>query len=1050
MHLNKFSLVFLFMTIFNPSFSQAELPDWKNPEVFAINKLPARAHFFSYSSLDEALKGNMESSEWYMSLNGNWKFNWVKKAADKPTNFYKVSFDDSQWKNIKVPGNWEMQGFGVPIYVKRYPFLPIPGRIPDDWNPVGSYRKTFSIPESWQGKKIYIQFGAVRSAFYIWINGKKVGYSQGCKLPAEFDVTDYVVEGENIVAVEVYRWSDGSFLEDQDFWRLSGMDRDVFLYARPKIQVHDFFARSALENDYSLGILQLQLDIANYLPEENKEGEVKIALIKDKQVYTHSEKVLLESGNNMQHLTLKVPNPELWSAEKPNLYVLQIVLNDEKGNTIEALKSKVGFRTVELKSGQLLVNGKPVYLKGVNRHEHDPVTGHVISEASMIKDIELMKKCNINAVRTSHYPNDPRWYELCDKYGLYVVDEANIESHGMGYEKQNTLANKSLWKAAHLDRAVRMVERDKNFPSVIIWSMGNEAGDGSNFEAIYSWMKERDPSRLVQYEQTAERPHTDIVCPMYANIESITQYAFKEQYRPLILCEYEHSMGNSTGNIKEYWETIENYEHLQGGFIWDWVDQGLLQKTDSGEGYFAYGGDFGYDDMRTSYNFCLNGIVDPDRTLHPAYHEVKKVYQNFAVEPVDLSQGKVKIMNKYFFRNLDEFELTWDVKADGKVVSSGNLDVSIEPQSEKEVKLPLPKIKPGPGVEYFLKVSLLARKEEGLVPKGYPLAWEQLKLPVYFAPEPLNTDNIPSVKLKEEGAKIIVSGKDFEVEFNKEEGLLVSWKYNGKQFIKSGPEPNFWRAPIDNDMGGDFAYFARKWKDAGKKSWVKYINVKQADKNRVEVVIRRRLYNVMASELEEKYTVLGNGDVIIDNHYYNGSFNLYPMPRIGMRMQLPFEFNNLTWFGEGPYENYCDRNEGTWVDLFTSPVAEQYFPYIRPQENGHKTEVRWLALTNKEGRGVMVCSPQYFEFNALHNTIEDFDCDILGTVKKHTYDIKPRELVELCLDYRHRGVGGTDSWGEPPLKKYIISARRQYQYTFILRPVSGKDEILERSKQLPE
>lgn len=618
----------------------------------------------------------------------------------------------------------------------------------------------------------------------------------------------------------------------------------------------------------------------------------------------------------------------------------------------------------------------------------------------------------------------------------------------MGYSEKHTLGNKPLWEAAHMDRGIRMVERDKNFTSIIIWSLGNEAGDGSNFEKLYAWIKDRDPSRLVQYERAELKPHTDIFCPMYASLKSIIEYASTPKKRPLILCEYEHSMGNSTGNIKEYVEAFEKYKHLQGGFIWDWVDQGIAKKTDAGEPYWAYGSDFGFDDIRSSRNFCLNGIVNPDRSVHPAYWEVKKVYQNFAVKPVDLANGKIKLVNNYYFRNLNEFDIIWTVRGDGKIVARGKVNgVSVGRQSEKVLDLGLPKIDPEPSTEYFLRISLLTNKREGFIHAGYEQAWEQFRLPLFVKSKSLIVDKDLPLKLDEQGDAIVIKGKSFTIKFDKKEGRLVSWVVNDAQLIKEGPLPNFWRGPTDNDIGGDFHYYAKQWKDAGKKSWVKDIRVKRVDKNHFQVHITRRLYNVMASVMEETYTIGGNGDIVVDSHYFNGSFNLYPMPRIGLRMQLPPQYNQLTWLGEGPYENYADRREGTWIDKFSSTVSEQYFAYIRPQENGHKTGVRWLTLTNESGAGLMVLSPTHFEFNTLNNTIEDFDCDILRTEFKHTTDIKPRVLVELCLDHRHQGLGGSDSWGILPLEPYIISARQQYQYRFLLRPVAKGEDVIQLSKR---
>ena len=938
-----------------------------------------------------------------------------------------------------------MLGYGTPIYVKRYPFLPIAGRVPEDWNPVGSYRRTFEIPQSWSGKKIYIQLGAVRSAFYIWINGKKVGYSQGCKLPAEFDVTDLVKTGENLVAVEVYRWSDGSFLEDQDFWRFSGMDRDVFLYARPSIQIKDFFARPNLSTDFQSGEMSVNIDFESFVSSPDKSYQVSTTLSGHSVKLNKSERIGFKGGKSSVDFTFQVTNPKLWSAETPSLYTLQIVLKDQEDEELEVVQQKIGFRKVEIKSGQMLVNGQPVLIKGVNRHEHDHISGHVITEESMIEDLLLMKKANINAVRTSHYPNDPRWYELCDEYGLYVVDEANIESHGMGYSKEHTLANKPLWKAAHLDRAIRMVERDKNFTSIVTWSMGNEAGDGSNFESIYDWIKKRDPSRPIQYEQVAERPHTDIVCPMYPTIDHIEDYAKRTSDRPLIMCEYEHAMGNSSGNMKEYWEVIEKYPNLQGGFIWDWVDQGLLQETKQGDKFWAYGGDFGYDDMRTSYNFCLNGLVNPDRTPHPAYWEVKKVYQPFAAKAVDIQKGKIKLINKHFFKNLDEFTIKWSLNAEGDVIANGLLnDIDVKPQAERELSLDFSDFNQKPGVEYFLKVSLMTKKKEGLISEGYELAWEQLVVPIRGSLKTVKKRKLDPINCTESESELTIRGREFTIKFDKKQGTLCYWEVKGNQLIKSAPLPNFWRAPIDNDLGGDYQFFARKWKDAGSRSWIKTFAVINNESNEIQVKVIRRLYGVMASEMKEIYTITSEGQVIVDYHYYNGAFNTYPMPRIGVRLQLPKEFNQLTWYGEGPFENYSDRKEGTWVDVFNSNVADQYVPYIRPQENGHKTDTRWLTLRNEEGIGLMVTSTKnLIEFNALHNTIEDFDTDILGNEHKHTYDIKEKNLVELCLDFKHRGVGGTDSWGQPPLDEYIVSSRQQYTFQFVFKPVGAGDSLPE-------
>ncbi|MFX1533250.1 MAG: glycoside hydrolase family 2 TIM barrel-domain containing protein, partial [Promethearchaeota archaeon] len=608
-----------------------ESNDWENPKILGRNKEAAHCTYIPYADTQTALKNDPLQSPFYLSLNGRWKFCWVKKPADHKLDFYKDNFDVSQWVDIIVPGNWELQGFGIPIYTNViYPFPADPPHIPHDWNPVGSYRRTFTISNSWKDRQVFLHFGGVSSAMYVWLNGEKVGYSQGSKTPAEFNITEYLRKGENVLAVEVYRWCDGSYLEGQDFWKISGIERDVFLFSTPQVHIRDFFVRGDLDDNYIDGMLKVTVNVRNYLPDVSGKHYVHIDLLDtdNKSVFeTLTKEANIRNADKITiHFEQFVKKPAKWSAETPKLYSMLISLSNESGLITEVVSCKVGFRKVEIKDAQLLVNGIPIIIKGVNRHEHDPVTGRTVTEKLMIKDIQLMKQFNINAVRTSHYPNVPRWYELCDKYGLYVVDEANIESHGMGYDPEDTLGNNPDWKEAHLDRTIRMVERDKNHPSIIIWSLGNEAGDGVNFEATYKWIHERDSSRPVQYEQAIEGPHTDIVCPMYSRIEQLEEYANKEQNRPLIMCEMLHAMGNSVGNMQDYWDVIEKHKVLQGGFVWDWVDQSFLKVDEDNMRYWAYGGDMGDDIVFNDGNFCINGLVQADRAPHPHLWEVKKVY----------------------------------------------------------------------------------------------------------------------------------------------------------------------------------------------------------------------------------------------------------------------------------------------------------------------------------------------------------------------------------------------------------------------------------------
>ena len=657
----------------NILYTETEPRDWENPEVIGRNKEVPHTTIISYPTEKMALTGNKEDSPDYLSLDGEWKFYYSDSPDKRPFWFFKNDYNTRFWDNITVPSNWQLKGYDVPIYVNiKYPFEANPPLIDHKWNPVGSYKRSFAIPGEWKDKEVFLHFGAVSSAFYVWVNEEMVGYSEDSKLPAEFNITKYLKNSKNTVSVEVYRWSDGSYLEDQDFFRLSGIQRTVFLHARPKERINDFFAGAGLKNGFKDGVLDL---VTTIIGADSVEKDLSLdASLFDggTRIYSELKQFKLSEGKANVDFNKSFSNIKRWSAESPDLYTLVLTLKDNNGEILECVSSKLGFRSVEIKNSQLLINGIAVYLKGVNMHEHDPVNGHVVDEATILSDILLMKSNNINAVRTSHYPQQELWYEMCDKYGLYLIDEADIESHGIGYNKDKTLADKPEWAAAHLARIEGMVERDKNHPSVIIWSMGNEAGDGNNFLNAYKWIKGRDKSRPVQYERAEKstnttETHTDIWCPMYADIKTIENYALDTaNKRPLILCEYAHSMGNSTGNLQDYWDVIEKYPKLQGGFIWDWVDQGLLTKSTDGKEYWAYGGDFGEEGVPSDGNFCINGLVWPDRTPHPALAEVKKVYQNVSFEAIDLAKGKVRIRNKYNFTNLSEFIIGWVVVSDGE------------------------------------------------------------------------------------------------------------------------------------------------------------------------------------------------------------------------------------------------------------------------------------------------------------------------------------------------------------------------------------------------
>jgi beta-galactosidase len=1046
------------------AFTEKEPRDWENPEMFNQNREDPHATLISFNDEASALAADKNLSANYLSLDGIWKFNLVKSPDQRPFWFFKDDFDTRNWDDIEVPSNWEMKGYDVPIYVNiTYPHKKNPPYIAHEYNPVGSYKRTFTVPSEWKNKEVFLQFGAVASAFYVWVNEQLVGYSQDSKTPAEFNITRYLQGGKNSIAVEVYRWCDGSYLEDQDFWRLSGIQRSVFLHARPKTYISDFFAIGDLENNYRDGLLKLDVSLKNT---NEKAGDfvIETSLFDGSQeIYSESKDIKLADNKADIRFEKLMPEIKKWTAETPNLFSLIITLKESGGKILESISARIGFRKVEIKNSQLLVNGKAILLKGTNMHEHSDVNGHVIDEAIIIKDIRVMKSHNINAVRTSHYPQQELWYEMCDKYGLYLVDEADIESHGIGYNKDVTLADKPEWAAAHMDRMQRMVERDKNHPSVIIWSLGNEAGDGRNFLANYKWTKERDASRPVQYERaekstnTTER-HTDIYCPMYARIPEIEEYAKDERNdRPLILCEYAHAMGNSTGNLQDYWDVIEKYPKLQGAFVWDWVDQGILQTDESGEKYWSYGGDFGEEGVPSDGNFCLNGLTWPDRTPKPGLSEVKQVYQYVSFKEKDLNSGLIIVTNKYDFTNLTDFNFDWEVVSDGAVLQSGKIPMpDLPPRMAALFMIPIEKITPLPGGEYFLNLRMSRSEEWNLVPEDHIYAKAQFKLPVE-TPSVAVSKDIQVLQTKTNGNQLEIGGTDLRVVFNLEKGCMESYNFKGKELLLKGPQPDFWRPPTDNDYGYGMDRWMGVWKKAGERIKVTKASITQPDMGKVVVVFR---YDISGLEGEKiagystVYTVLGSSDVIVTNFFEKISEKIPEIPRMGMQMQLPEEFTNLKWLGRGPQENYTDRKTAADVGLYESTVADQYVPYIRPQENGYKTDTRWLTLTNDNGTGLLVSGDPLFCFAALNNIHDDFESPgklsqyrkDAKTANTHTIDVKPYELVNLNIDLGQMGVGGDDSWGAQIHPEYRLQERK-YEYSFRLRPITREDDVLKLAKE---
>lgn len=1074
--------IYLTLTIILTFFFQSratEVPEWQNPGITGVNKEKGRASF------TPVIPGDEESR---FSLNGMWKFHLSHHPAERPTGFYDPSFSVRRWKEIPVPANWEMQGYDVPIYVnhpyefadKRTPITefkngPEPPKVPLTYNPVGSYRRDFMVPSHWEGREIFVYLGSVKSAFYIWINGKKVGYSEGSKLPAEFNITPYVRPGKsNTIALEVYRWSTASYLECQDFWRMSGIERSVEVYSRPKMHIRDFEVVSTLDETYRNGRLGLWITLSNRLDVARK-GLVEVSLLDGEQ------KLLTVSGDaevppageaeiNLEealHPFLPLKNISPWSAEHPHLYDLELTLRNPQRQIIEKTKIKTGFRSVEIKRGQLLVNGVPVTLKGVNMQEHNPETGHVVTEELMMKDILLMKQNNINAVRTSHYPQPERWQELCDEYGLYLVDEANIESHGLYYGARS-LAKDPVWEQAHVDRMVRLVQRDKNHPSVIIWSMGNEAGNGVNFYAGYKAMKAHDRTgRPVQYERTEIGSrfalefdwNSDIIVPQYPDPQTFEWFGQRVLDRPFIPSEYNHTMGNSCGNFQDYWDVIEKYPQLQGGFIWDWVDQGLWKTGKDGRKFYAYGGDYGAG-MPSDGNFLINGIVDADRTPQPELAEVKKGHEwiNFRLLRYHDGIARIQVENLYDFTSLNNFVMKAHLMSDGKILKTMWLQVpDIPPHSSSVTELDLTDIVPLPNSEYFLHLEARTRKTSLGIPADHQVAREQIRLPGFQRSE--ITAPGGTISLREEPGVLVFSGETFRATFDKNNGRLVSYRFKEREMWAEGysPKPDFWRAPTDNDFGNRMPFNNINWKKVTLNPRLTSLTTVKNENGSYTVTAVWDLMETSSSFIT-RYTVQGDGSVRFVNTLESSAIEKSDIPRIGMVMALPPSFDQLTWFGRGPHENYIDRNVSAFVGLYTGKADEQMFPYVRPQENGNKTGVRWAALTNAAGTGWLAVSAdpaKGFEMTAMPWLSDDFDARTgadygpIEKEQKHPTDVNRRDFVRWNIDLGQRGVGGVNSWGALPLEKYRYPTGKTYEYAFTLLPVeeATPEKLVDLSKK---
>ena len=1021
--------------------------EWENPLVFSINKLPPKAHFISYESEKLAQINNPVESKNFISLNGKWKFKFSKNIKDRPKNFYEMGHIADDWQSIMVPGSWELQGWSYPIYLdEEYPFPANPPFIPHKLNTVGSYKKKVMIPQDWLKKDVFLKLGSVRSACYVWFNGKYVGYSQGSKTPSEFDVTEFVQAGNNQVSIQVYRFSDGSYLEGQDTWRISGLERDVSIYARDKIRIDDFTIKASLSDSYSEGMFSIDIDILNRLKLDRSvsiRAKLSDPMRRNRTIFD-STKITVTDSLSTISIKHKVRRVKKWSAEKPYLYRLQLYLMED-GKLLETFTHQVGFRKIEIKNGKFLINGSPLIIRGVNRHEWDPIKGRSITVESMMNDIKLMKQSNINAVRASHYPNHERWYELCNEYGIYVIDEANIESHGMGKHPKGFgyIADDPAWLNQWIDRANRMYERDKNQPSIIMWSMGNEAGDGKNFEKLYDFLKSKKDSRPVVYEPAEERNHTDIVFPMYSSVDEIKKYAESNKNKPLILCEYAHAMGNSVGNLTDYWDAINNYENLQGGFIWDWADQVIAQTDKNGKDFWGYGGDFGNEFAENDSNFCANGLVAADRSLNPHAHEVKKIYQPILFEPIDLKKGVIKITNNYNFLNFDNIDFTWFIKADNRTVSSGKLStLKLNPAESKDIFFNTSNIVKAPGVRYFLMIEAKTRNAEPLIPKKHKIAWGQFELPFYKPLVSNNNGNSFDIKTIKTVDEIQISGSAFNLVFNKNTGFLVKYSYEDTDYLQKPIVPFFWRAPNDNDLGNKMPARTQIWKGAGDRM---RLIAMTTDENQGKVIITTtHSDSVSKSSVETGYTVDSDGAIKIKRQINITDNSLPEIPRIGVKFSLNGDFKNVSWFGRGPHESYWDRKQSAAIGFYSGSVWDQTFQYVRPQETGNKTDVYWMALETDKAGFMAIGLPQ-FDGSVHQYPYEDLDY-YPGSQKHGKLDIVSKNQTDWLIDYKQMGVGGDNSWGAKPMKKYTLYPGI-YEHSFILIPYRVGSDLNRVSKK---
>lgn len=1054
-HILKNALAMFLLLVFNQVYAQlpAEL---QTPELVSINRMPMRNSAFAYENIQAAKGYDREKSSNFFSLNGSWKFNWVKDPNQRPQNFYELNYDDSKWDNFRIPASWEVNGYGLPIYVNqpydfaghnlRYGKMNPPYDIPANNNPVGSYRKKIVIPTGFKGKQIFIHVGNAKSCLFVWVNGKKVGYSEDSKLAAEFDITDFVKEGENLIAFQVYRWSDGSYLECQDMFRFSGIERDVYLFATNKLNIRDTKIDATLDDSYTNGLLSVNAEVDNYKWErgslsrkdsftvemqlQDAEGNI---MYSDK---TNDYKTILSKYKTYVKFNTTIPNVKTWTAETPYLYTLYLTLKNKNADILEVVPQRIGFKKIEIKGADFLVNGKRVLIKGVNRHEHHPRNGHTLSKEDMRKDMEMMKKLNVNAVRHSHYPPDPYWMQLCDEYGLYVVDEANIESHGLGYDLNVTLGNKPLWKEAHMQRIQRMYERDKNHTSVVTWSLGNEAGDGSNFYAAYDWLKQQT-TLPIQYERDIDygNPNatnfSEIFCPQYSSPATLQKYAKSDAAMPNVLSEYAHIMGNSLGNFQDYWDVIENNPKLQGGFIWEWIDQSI-DTVKNGKRIKAYGGDFPLDgpvdENLSDNNFCVKGVVDAYRNLTPMAMEVKKVYQHIKTKWIGINS--IKIKNGYFFKSLDNVMMRWVLQENGVPKETGSIaTITLSAQQETAITLPI-KTTMQSGKEYQLNVYYSLKNEEPFLPKGYEVAAEQFLLNTLPATI-FNPSSKPALKIEQTQTQCSISGKNFTMQFNLQKGVLESYKLKGEEIIQQGPVPAFWRAPTDNDIGAGFNKNLRIWRNAYENGANIKAAVTKIANGAYQIIFSKEMVNGDAAH-QQTFTVYSDGSIKVDNSFsaIKGKHPL--LLRAGNNLTINKNFSNINWYGRGPGENYWDRKTNTFIGQYKQTIDEQYYPYARPQESGNHTEVRWVSFSNANGRKIhFVFADSLLSFSALPYSLDDLDPEV-DKKQYHSGELNKRNETYLHIDLNQTGLQGMDSWGAWPLEKYRVPFK-DYKYSYWIK-----------------